>query len=207
MGYNDKVVIEFTPQQEQVVIGTLFGDGSLQRLKTETRNSRLRVTHKEADKEYLFWKYNLLRPSGVFLRPPSYRFNHKGFGSWYFQSRHLPIFTAYRRVFYPNGIKVVPLEMLDKLELLGLAVWYMDDGSLSKHKKHVDFSVEGFGLTGVNIIRKWFEERFGLQPVLVSTGNSNIVRLRFNVEGSKKLQELVRLYVEEVKCMGRKIRK
>lgn len=41
----------------------------------------------------------------------------------------LPCLNIYREWFYPQGIKIVPTDIADHLTPLGLAHWYMQDGS------------------------------------------------------------------------------
>ena len=46
-----------------------------------------------------------------------------------FATKTIPELNEYRQIFYPDGKKVVPHNILELLiEPLSLAVWYMDDG-------------------------------------------------------------------------------
>jgi hypothetical protein len=46
-------------KQREILIGTILGDGYLQ--KTGKRNARLKLEHSEKQKDYIFWKYEELK--------------------------------------------------------------------------------------------------------------------------------------------------
>ena len=195
-------MIKLSLRQCQVLSGTLLGDGNL-RISGAGRNARLRVSHREEDGDYLFWKYQELEPSGLFKSPPFLRKNNGyaiGKLLWSFCSRCDPVLTSYYQLFYPNGKKIVSREILDGLGELGLAVWYQDDGSQYRKGGEVILCTEGFGLEGNRIIRKWFKQSYDLRPRVSSRG-----RLEFRRVDSQKFLELTRPYM--VSCMERKFRK
>ena len=47
-----------TDEQKQLILGTLLGDGAIEK---RWKNPRLRIDHASAQKEYVFWKYNILQ--------------------------------------------------------------------------------------------------------------------------------------------------
>ena len=163
---NSDITTEFTSEQEQVFLGTMLGDGTLTPPKSNTQNSRFEGTHKAAHKEYLFWKYGVLEPSGIFPRPPYWRLSSRGHPTWRFYSRCLPILRDYRKLFYPDEIKIPPSEVLDKLEPLGLATWYQDDGGLKVGTQRepgrcwVELNTQGFTYESNLLIRDWLEKKF-----------------------------------------------
>jgi len=210
-------------QQEQVIIGTVLGDGGLYIRDGGKCNALFKVTHREADKEYLFWKYEMLKSSGIFLRPPSRRLKkarHEGghvYFHWKLSSRRLPIFTAYHKMFYPNGKKIVTQEILDRLEPLGLAVWYMDDGSLVSRSprirksgivhlvagRNMSLSTMGFTYEENVLIRGWILERFNILFRVSRHYQLWGLRLGRRAEVNKFL-DIIRPYL--VPCMERKFK-
>ncbi|RUS34417.1 homing endonuclease [Jimgerdemannia flammicorona] len=50
-----------------------------------------------------------------------------------FFTRSLPCFTELYTLFYPNGVKTVPLEIFDLLTPVALAHWICCDGSVQRH--------------------------------------------------------------------------
>jgi len=203
---NDGLLTEFTPEQEQVFLGTMLGDANL---SSGSYNSSLRVKHREADKEYLFWKYDILKSSRIFLNPPKPKPPRPPSGiSWLLYSRRLPIFRVYREMFYPSrGEKIVPVEVLDKLELLGLAVWYMDDGHFQfgvpkrPNRRTVYLATQGFDYKDNVLVRDWMERKFGFRFDLVGEMGLRLGR-RGEVE---RFLEMLRPF--SVPCMERKFRR
>lgn len=117
---------------EQVVVGNLLGDAWGER-KSPTANARLRYSQVSPGHDlrffFLFKYYALycLSPA-VFRTRTDPRTGHVG-SSWMFSTRALPFFTAFYEMFYINGVKVVPYNIMDLLTPLAIAVWIMDDGN------------------------------------------------------------------------------
>ena len=119
----DNTVGSLTQFQKSFIIGTLLGDGYLRQIKGR-KNAFLEVNHSIAQKEYVEWKYNILKNltrSG----PKSRNGNGKRVAYRFFTKQHSE-FTQIMNLFYKNKKKCVPNIKLDSLIL---AVWFMDDGS------------------------------------------------------------------------------
>ena len=110
--------------QQQLILGCVLGDGYV-RKKT---NAHLQITHSFKQKEYVDWKYQILK-NLVISAPKAYKGNAGRVGYRFF-TKNLSQITDFHNRFYQNGKKIVP-EIL-KLSPLSLAVWYMDDGSKSR---------------------------------------------------------------------------
>lgn len=211
MKINSQVKIELSPQQEQVFLGTMLGDGNLH-CRGDKQNSFFQTVCTDKDKDYIFWKYRILEPSGIFLRTPQYRPNMSGFGfhpAWRLSSRHLPLFTRYHKLFYPNGngMKVVPEEVLERLNVLGITVWYMDDGNLSwggdyADKPTIRFYTYNFSFEENTLLRDWFRNKLNF-PFEVEKRRGKYWCLRLGKKvGVERLLTMIRPYA--VPCMGRK---
>ena len=112
-----------SPQQKEFVVGTLLGDGCL--LWT-TRGYCLRIHHGIRQKEYVAWKYEIMK--SLVNTPPRLSQGK----SYYFRTVSNPVFNDYRGMFYQGKKKIVPDNLETLLSPLGLAVWIMDDGSRDK---------------------------------------------------------------------------
>ena len=169
--------------QQSIILGSLLGDGYM-RCKA---NAHLQVTHSIAQKSYVDWKYKNL--SEYILTPPkSYKGNSKRIGYRFF-TRSLPEFTCFYKRFYVDGVKIIPSEL--KLTPLALAVWFMDDGSRSGNSCYLN--TQGFLLQDQLKLIDFLSKYFGLKP---NCNRDKIYyRLRFSVEDSKKLTELIEPYV------------
>ncbi len=125
----------FPTHQFDVIIGSLLGDARLECRSVGLRNpitARLRVHHGERQKEYVFWKYEILKdsvskgPKEIIWDNPKRNLREI---SWYFHTKSLEEFGAIQRYFYKKGVKVFPEEIFDVLTPRMMAVWFMDDGS------------------------------------------------------------------------------
>lgn len=114
--------------QQQLILGCVLGDGYL-RKKT---NAHLQITHSIKQKEYVDWKYSLLK--NIVITPPKAYQGNAGRIGYRFFTRSIPELTVFYDLFYINGKKIIPDNL--KLSPLSLAVWYMDDGSKSRKSSY-----------------------------------------------------------------------
>lgn len=117
-----------TPEQHQILIGTLLGDGSLTKRHT---NTRIDFAHTTKQKEWFLWKFEKLKPFVWDYKERIYtkeRYNSP-INEIRAKSRVHPLLNPYYVAFYSNGKKVIPRELVQQMNPLGLAVWFMDDGS------------------------------------------------------------------------------
>ena len=131
-----KKSLVITTEQRALIIGSLLGDGTM-RIGKNAKNANYKIEQGLEQKEYVFWKYNLLKPL-VFTEPKiSYRYDQvkqKYPKSWWFRTIRHPLLTEiydlfYERDGYRNGRKIVPKDIASELTPLGLAAWIMDDDS------------------------------------------------------------------------------
>ena len=130
--------MNLTKTQKAILVGTLLGDGFLQ--KTGVKNARLRFEHGHAQKEYLLWKAahfpKLFQGKATYLERV-HPFSKKVYKYWRQQSSTTPELGTWRALFYPDGKKHVPETLPEILtNPLSLAVWYMDDGYFDARSKN-----------------------------------------------------------------------
>ncbi len=125
----------FPSHQLDVIIGSLLGDARLECRSIGLRNpvtARLRLHHGEKQKEYVFWKYEMLQDlvlkgpreiSWVNPKRDLYEI------SWYFHTKSSEALGMIHSCFYKNGVKILPEEIFDLFTPQMMAVWFMDDGS------------------------------------------------------------------------------
>lgn len=120
-------------RQHQILIGSLLGDGSLDR--TSEASARWIETHSAAQEAYLRWKAEELGPFVSRMYPTTKRDKKSGkvFQGWGFTTKSCPVFQPFHALFYPDGVRVFPANLPVLMTPLVLAVWYMDDGSVSAH--------------------------------------------------------------------------
>lgn len=142
----DKIPEKMTKIQEQVIIGSMIGDGSMKRVrsgfknsenKTEAISSSFNESHGMEQTDYLQWKYNILKD----FCNKGLSFN-KNRNTYSFYTLSCSIFTDLEKEWYLRNkdgfyilnkrghrIKIIPQTLM--LTPLSLAIWYLDDGNLS----------------------------------------------------------------------------
>ena len=155
---------DYSPNQLQVIYGSLLGDGCLDLEKRSIRKikpSRLKIMHSDKQKDYFMKKMTSLGGS-------EYKTSMSGFGSLCFHYNTLatPLLSELRHKYYRGSSKVLDKDLLNSLDLLGLAIWYMDDGTraLSKDDKatltnkfsRAIFCVNGYTEAEVDLIIEFF---------------------------------------------------
>jgi hypothetical protein len=127
----DKWSIKPNKDQIQVIIGSILGDGHLS--KAVSKNFGLEIKHSMKQEKYLLWKNKIL---GELVSKIDYP-EIIGFRDKFKRKRvrlrciRHPIFTKMAKVFLTNGKKFIKMNpFLKKIDRLGFAIWYLDDGSL-----------------------------------------------------------------------------
>lgn len=114
-------ILEPTLLQEQVIYGSLLGDGSLTTWAPRSEHCSYREHFSPKQLPYRRWKEQLLAPLGFHITD-----------SFHLRSYSHPYFTNLYEHFYENGVKVIPKKLLsDMNHPIFLATLYMDDGTLS----------------------------------------------------------------------------
>lgn len=162
-GISDNVGI-FSPlsaDEEQLILGGLLGDSGGE---VGVKGARVLVTHRWQDYPYFKWKHDNINYSEV-LSAGKITPTKKGPRFYIGTHEYL---LPYYNMFYSQGSshKVLDPRVLDALLPLGLAVWYMDDGSLDLHhgsgSMTLSLSSECFSLDENRIIRDYFRTKHDL---------------------------------------------
>lgn len=157
--------IEITPIAEQVIIGSLLGDGCIVR---KNNNCAFTFNHSLVQSDYALYKANLLQKEKIYVRQ---ELLHKSYKQAYIRGRLIKdngqaratteinvAFNKFRDEWYIPK-KEVP-DSISKLGPLGLAIWYMDDGT-NHYPTGAYFSTNGFNhesqLKLVNVLKENFD--------------------------------------------------
>ena len=182
--------------QEQLLLGSVLGDGNLKKIHEQT--AYFREEHGSKQSSYVKWLGQELKSliSNISLR------NKRG--NAIIESRHLLYFGDLFNIFYPYGRKIVPAEVVGKIGPRAMAVWYCGDGSLQlgtswwKGKEYTRrpraaLYTNGFrDTTSRQRIMQIFH-RFGLEPTWRKIENTRA--LMFSVSEAPKLFELIAPYI------------
>lgn len=188
--------MKLTKRQESIIIGSVLGDGFLQ--KTGSRNARIRFEQGERQKDYLIWKGSQF--PRLFQGKPSYLqrihpITKKQYGYWRWQSSASPEIGKWRDIFYAEGKKKVPENISELLtDPIALAVWYMDDGYFYKRDKSGCVYLGRISKEEAELLRNSLDENFGLKSKIYDKKNKGLV-LFFGVEQTKKLHDMIRPFI------------
>ena len=188
--------ISLTRNQKAILVGTLLGDGYLQ--KTGEKNARLRLEHGGKQKDYLIWKMHAF--PRLFQAKPVHlsRVHPKTLATyeyWRAQSSASPVLGKWRTLFYPDGKKQIPKNLAEILtEPLALAVWYMDDGYYNPKDKNSFLYLGRVSREEAECAPDMLTKNFELS-VRVYDKKDKGFALYFSSEETKKLHKLIRQYV------------
>lgn len=202
-----KKEIRLTPLQRSFIIGSMLGDATM-RVGIKARNANFKVDHCLEQKEYVFWKYKILK--NLVLTPPrlSYRTTPEGIRykkSWWFRTLRHPVLTEIYNQFYTKdsyrcGRKIVPDSLVDDMNPFVMAVWFMDDGSYNQEK--IDISTYSFTLKEIEKLCGIIKKKFNI-TFLYYKDRDKGYRIYCNKKESQKLIDLICPYV--IKTMRYKI--
>jgi transposase len=175
-----KIIKDFTEIEKQVLIGGLLGDSTLFRKKMIQGAFR----HSIKQESYGDYKYELLkRLCGNKHHYETYNktVNKHYQGVVYYIKSHEPL-EYYYNLFYKEGKKVINSEIVSQLDGLGLAIWFMDDGSKNKttsdkQKGSYRIATNCFEEKDLRDIIPILKEKFGFYCTINFDGVQPILRI------------------------------
>ncbi len=161
----------FPSHQFDVIIGSLLGDAHLECRSIGLRNpitARLRVHHGEKQKDYVFWKFQVLK-AFVSREPREVSWDNPKRGlhevSWYFHTTSLEELGRIHQSFYKDGMKILPENIFEMLTPRMIAIWFMDDGS--RIGKGFTLNTHGFSYEEQLRIVDYLEHRHSITAHIV----------------------------------------
>jgi len=156
--------VEFTKIHQEVITGSLLGDGSLCMPKN-SKSAFFRIEHSIKQAAYLQYKYLLieqlckLAPRGNSTRIAMTTANH-------------PALTDIYRQWYPESKKIVPFGEIEKhLTPLGLAIWYLDDGGIRNHGISGSIATASFTFDEVEQLADFLLNKYNIHASVHSDRN------------------------------------
>lgn len=124
---------KITKDARNLMIALLLGDGTI------SSNYSFKLSHSEKQKEYLLWKIEILKNFGIRTNGLKTYVSSCGYNKdkivYYTQLVKVSKFNrVLRRVFYKPKKYLGNIKLLNRLDALGLAIWYMDDGHINIRK-------------------------------------------------------------------------
>jgi len=181
----------------QVVLGSLLGDASIH-VHTSAKTFYFEKSQRVDRLPYLQWtakELDIFKPK-IHLRTTFNTVTHRvATKCWLTTSAHTPVWKVMHDLFYRGAKhKRLPPEAVEELDGLGLAVWFMDDGTYVGRRAHL---CSFCGAKAENeAAAKILKARFGL-PFDVLKGSFGFY-LVLKAKYSPLLFEIIRDYVHPV---------
>lgn len=205
-----KITKKLSKEQKSLLIGLLLGDGTI------SSNYVFKLSHSEAQREFLQWKVDLLNKFNIknngikgYISKCGYNI---GKNVLYSQMSLNPTIKALRRTIYIPK-KTITRRLLNWLNPLGIAIWYMDDGCInvntSKQRSSIQHTIKIATCVNeptINIIIQYFLEVWNIKFRPFKEGKGTFSIASSTEEDCKKFIEIVKPYIEQVPSLLYKIR-
>jgi recombination protein RecA len=176
--------------QWQVMYGSVLGDGSIQRHnRSQDSLPQMRWTHCTKQKDYLLYKVGLM---GKHIATTGQCRPHKNKATNGFAAESTPLYELNCIAGYKEDYNI-PEEIADNLNELGLAIWYLDDGTYSGHNDRWGNGKSIIYCTKFHNREIMFRafKRLGLNPTLTKRG------FKFDSDETRKMHEMISRFVPE----------
>jgi len=193
--------VKITKRQNDIILGSIFGDGYLD---PKGDIARLHLKQSVEKKDYVFWLYHELE--NLCKSAPKQRKDNQ---QWYVSTRYFPELMEWRRRFYPKGTKLIPKDIGTQFQSpISLAVWFMDDGTLDwRPKDHYAFrlTTNCFSITDTSRLVEVLSKNFGVEATTQTTlmRGKRYPRIHIGARGRDKFLKLVSPYI--LKCFEHKL--
>jgi len=192
---------DFSYETQQIIIGSLLGDGFITKNSNKSKEYCFREGHGEKQKEYLKWKANMLEE----LKPKISRIE-------LFTPTH-PIFTSLRENFYNSkkGKNNLINDYVGKIDWLGFFIWYLDDGGLQSRERDFTITSKLFHEKGLISLLNLINKKLGLRLIIKFYKHREGTMARIKIlakdrtKVKTKFEELFKKY-QFPECMAYKIK-
>jgi len=190
-------------RSKEIILGSVLGDGSL-KIHTGYKNARFSFRHSIKQKDYFFWKANELKE----ISGNSYFWKQKsdGFGGekLRYQSLALNQLTDLYHLTHKKDKLTARPEWLKLLTPLSLAVWWLDDGSLTVNSRRGVICTDTFPYEFQQTLADYLDETWGIKvKVGKITRNWNgkaIEYFRLWIRSGEELKKFLRLVLPHIQA-------
>lgn len=205
-----RITKKLSKEQKSLLIGLLLGDGTI------SSNYVFKLSHSEAQREFLEWKIDLLNKFGFknngvkeYISTCGY---NKGNKVLYSQMSLNPTIKALRRTVYTPK-KHITGRLLNWLTPIGLAIWYMDDGCInvntSKQRSSIQHTIKiatCVDLDTAQVVIDYFKEVWDVQFRPFKEGKGTYSIASSTESDCAAFIQIIRPYIEQVPSLLYKIR-
>lgn len=188
--------IELTQIQKEVLCGTILGDSSILYVHKGCNYPHITYKHSITQEEYFYHKYEILDnlmssylqkqySSVQIIKGKTCKFNPVLFAI----GRNLKCLAELRDIFYPEGVKIIPIEYIENnFTARSLAYLFMDDGC--KNQKTININIPCFSIEDLQRFIRFLFIKFDLEFIIKK---DKTLYLRYN--SIDKFKSLVSPYI------------
>ena len=188
----------FPYEIKQLILGSLLGDASI---NANDKDGGYRCVHfSQSDKQIAYFNYkkNLLGKYALGERTRT-----SGYGSLMHEmhtTTNLELNKFLNEHCMKNRKKFVTQEWCNELDPMGLAFWYMDDGSISNRDNdrcgcRIYISTNGFSLQENETLANMLRDRFGIEATIGDKETYKGYTLILDVKNTERFCSLIAPYV------------
>lgn len=171
--------LEVSKEFEQVVLGSILGDGHLKGDFKKGHNIVLSFAHSLAQQEYFDFKKEILSKH-ISCRVRTSTIYSDRYLKGFIQECRLTTgassyFTELKKEFYPFGKKIVT-DRINALDSLGVAIWYLDDGYKTGNSYRI--ATNSFPKESLVILQNLLLNKFNIETT-VHKGNQLYIPAKY----------------------------
>lgn len=156
--------------------GMIIGDGHIFNDKRSNGNLRFVATNGEEQLEYLKYKMSLFNNNGKIVEAGRSPYSHKKIYHWFLNTDGNITNRLYEDI-YINDKKTITDSVINRLNDVGLALLYMDDGCLSHREEinqhcHIRLNTQGLTKEENELLCSFINNKYGIK-CHVSDENKN----------------------------------
>jgi len=190
-GYNTNDSTIITNDSYDIILGMCLGDSSLLQNKQVKKSYRILTNHSIKQYDYMNFKKNIFGEISSYRN--SLKSGYTGEEQCGFQTKSINISNEFYNSMYNGSKKFISSEISRWFTERTLAIWYMDDGSISKSSGSVTFSTNSMSYEEVNVLSKILKNKFSLDSSIYKTSKGVILCL--NRINSLKMFDIISKYI------------
>ena len=188
----------FPYEIKQLILGSLLGDASINANDKDGGYRCVHFTQSDKQIDYFNYKKGILGKYALGERTRT-----SGYGSLMHDihtTTNLELNKFLNEHCMKNGKKFVTQEWCNELDPMGLAFWYMDDGSISNRDNdklgcRIHISTNGFSLQENKTLANMLRDRFGIKATIGDKETYKGYTLILDVKNTERFCSLIAPYV------------
>jgi len=181
-----------------VIIGSLLGDAYANNRSGEG----VRIYYRQSiiHKEYLFWLYKFFYTRGYASNLPPREYSRtirskpgKIYYGFEFNTFTFTSFNWIHKLFYKDGIKIIPFNIVEYLTPLALAVLIMDDGGWANNE--IKIATNSFQLLEIELLSEVLKSKYNIETTIKNLSGKGLYSLYIKKQSIKDIRDLLLPYM------------